>query len=193
MKNPNYECARCKYKTDHKYDMVKHFQRIKMCPATKKDIELTNEIKQYILDNRVYTYKQGDTDKKIKKLEEEIQYLKNKKSEEFYQKLLGDHLKGTHLKMKGGTTDITTDSFHAEIKEWINWKYALGQIIAYNTEVPRDELRIYLFGKVPKKDLKAHIIDMCLAQEVVPYEIDATTDRLMITDLATDEEFMIVL
>jgi hypothetical protein len=50
-----YNCIRCNYKTKHKTKMSTHlYKRIKDCPATENDIELTNEIKEYILKNRIY-------------------------------------------------------------------------------------------------------------------------------------------
>jgi hypothetical protein len=52
-----YECYRCGYKTIQKNSIKDHlFKRVKSCPALslEKNIELTDEIKKYILDNRVY-------------------------------------------------------------------------------------------------------------------------------------------
>jgi hypothetical protein len=57
MKTILYTCFRCEYKTKEKYRMKDHlYKRIKPCPAKSllKDIELTDEIKDYILINRVY-------------------------------------------------------------------------------------------------------------------------------------------
>lgn len=50
-----YTCPRCDYSTKKKGDMHKHlFVLKKVCPATHQDIELTQEIKEYILNNRIY-------------------------------------------------------------------------------------------------------------------------------------------
>jgi hypothetical protein len=50
-----YCCIRCGYTTPQKQDMRKHFKNLKkICPATINDIELTEEVKNYILDNRIY-------------------------------------------------------------------------------------------------------------------------------------------
>lgn len=55
MKKEPYCCIRCNYVTPLKGDMNKHLYKLKKtCPATKNDIELTNEIKDYILANRIY-------------------------------------------------------------------------------------------------------------------------------------------
>jgi hypothetical protein len=69
-----------------------------------------------------------------------------KKNEEFYQRIVEAYLGGTHMKVECGVTDVTTNDIHAEIKDWKEWKYALGQLIVYNVCEPRDRLQMYLFG-----------------------------------------------
>lgn len=50
-----YTCVRCGYITGKRSNMMKHlYEKIKTCPATHYEIVLTDEIKTYILDNRVY-------------------------------------------------------------------------------------------------------------------------------------------
>ncbi len=50
-----YTCCRCGYKIKHKSCMIKHlYKRNKDCPGTVNDIELTDEIKEKILLNRIY-------------------------------------------------------------------------------------------------------------------------------------------
>jgi hypothetical protein len=50
-----YTCIRCNYKTKDKYHMRNHlFKRQKKCPGTLNKIELTDEIKNDILENRIY-------------------------------------------------------------------------------------------------------------------------------------------
>ncbi len=54
-KYPDYTCPRCNYKTLKKNHMEKHlFSRKKQCPGHCIDITLTDEIKQHILNNRIY-------------------------------------------------------------------------------------------------------------------------------------------
>lgn len=54
-KRENYECPRCGYDVDKKFCMRRHLYHSKnLCPAIKNDITLTDEIKEYILANRVY-------------------------------------------------------------------------------------------------------------------------------------------
>jgi hypothetical protein len=54
-KKVNYTCFRCGYETNHKTNMKNHlFFKKAPCPQTLHIIELTDEIKQHILDNRIY-------------------------------------------------------------------------------------------------------------------------------------------
>ena len=64
------------------------------------------------------------------------------------------YLNGTHLKLPSGITDVSTDRIHAEIKNIVEWKQALGQIYCYNHDSPRAVLQVYLFGKAAKSALK---------------------------------------
>jgi hypothetical protein len=51
----SYSCVRCNYSTNHKTKMTNHlYKRKKECPGTLNDIELTDEIKEKILKNRIY-------------------------------------------------------------------------------------------------------------------------------------------
>jgi len=54
-KKDNYLCPRCHFSSNDKSAIRRHFYNLqKVCPATKNDIELTDEIKNYILNNRIY-------------------------------------------------------------------------------------------------------------------------------------------
>jgi hypothetical protein len=123
-----YTCPCCGYTTTNKTDMRRHlYSNIKSCPKLLNDIELTDEIKDYILANRVY-----DPNKKIittpnlleklGNLQIENAILKNKKDESFYQLIVEKYLGGTHSRNKNGITDVTTDKIHAEIKRWKFYK-----------------------------------------------------------------------
>lgn len=55
MKKDLYTCVRCGYVTNDKSAIRKHFYKLKnVCPGSKNTIELTDEIKQHILANRIY-------------------------------------------------------------------------------------------------------------------------------------------
>ena len=55
-KNCDYECPRCGYSTNKKHCIESHFGRKGMCREIN-DIELTDEVKKYVLANRVYKVK----------------------------------------------------------------------------------------------------------------------------------------
>lgn len=55
MVHTPYTCCRCGYTTKLKANMRKHlYRRHDNCPATKNNIILTEELKNHILENRVY-------------------------------------------------------------------------------------------------------------------------------------------
>ena len=55
MTKDPYSCPRCGYTTKQKAYMRRHlYHNKKMCPGSKMEVILTDEIKQLILDNRVY-------------------------------------------------------------------------------------------------------------------------------------------
>lgn len=50
-----YQCIRCGYTTKDKFNMRNHlYKKIKPCPALKTNTELTVEVKESILANRIY-------------------------------------------------------------------------------------------------------------------------------------------
>jgi hypothetical protein len=50
-----YTCPRCNFQTKNKKDMRRHlYEKKTICSATKNNIELTDEIKEDILLNRIY-------------------------------------------------------------------------------------------------------------------------------------------
>jgi hypothetical protein len=54
-KQDKYECPRCGYDTDKKQNMRHHlYMTRKMCPSTKNPIELSDHVKEYVLEFRKY-------------------------------------------------------------------------------------------------------------------------------------------
>lgn len=50
-----YNCPRCDYQTSHKATMRRHlYHSVRPCPGTKSYIELTEEVKGCVMDNRIY-------------------------------------------------------------------------------------------------------------------------------------------
>jgi hypothetical protein len=69
--------------------------------------------------------------------------------ESYYQHFLSKHLGGSHLQVETGITDVTTDTIHAEIKKWSDWKNGIKQIMLYNAAEPREVMRLYFFEDYP--------------------------------------------
>lgn len=67
MIKDNYLCIRCGFNTKIKNDIRRHFYNLKKkCPAIKNNIELTDEIKEYILNNRIYFIPKVEKKKNLK-------------------------------------------------------------------------------------------------------------------------------
>jgi len=64
-KKPDYVCIRCGYQTRFKNDMRRHFANKKPCPTVINDIELTDEIKNHIINFRIYHIKKPREAQKI--------------------------------------------------------------------------------------------------------------------------------
>lgn len=69
----DYTCPRCNFKTRNKEDMRRHlYKREKPCSGVISNIELTDEIKQYILANRIYQEPKISKTAKVAKEKSEI-------------------------------------------------------------------------------------------------------------------------
>lgn len=161
MRKRPYVCPRCAYCTHEKNNMRKHLYHVaKVCPATHEDIELTDEVKEYIMKNRVYRATrpkpaptQSPSTAPIPSAEQNDYSLIMRTPEKYYQKIVEKYLGGTHKKLACGTTDVTTIDTHAEIKIWKSYKEALGQLIAYNFVDPKEHLQAYFFGRTVEDDV----------------------------------------
>jgi uncharacterized C2H2 Zn-finger protein len=116
----------------------------------------------------------------------DLQYYKNRKNEKFYQLLLEKYLGGTHKTLSCGITDITTDSCHAEIKEWISWKEAIGQLTCYNVADPKENLEMYMFGRY-KQSCKDEAIKIVTTCKINIYEFIEVDDGIEIISLINNE------
>lgn len=62
----DYKCPRCGYATHHRGHMRNHlYKKLKSCRATDNVIELTDEIKQHILDNKIYKVPKTQTPQQV--------------------------------------------------------------------------------------------------------------------------------
>lgn len=65
-KKPAYCCPRCGYEAFLKHLMKRHlYENKKICPAVCNNIDLTEEIKQYILTNRIYFIQKQPTPQQV--------------------------------------------------------------------------------------------------------------------------------
>jgi hypothetical protein len=97
-------------------------------------------------------------------IKEKYFILLEKKQEIYYQRFLEKTLNATHKKTRYGTTDITTDTKHIEIKHWNYYKYALGQLLSYNFQQDK-ELCAYFFGQISESK-KNCIIELYKSKNV---------------------------
>ena len=132
----NYGCPRCGYETEHKTNIVNHlYKKKKACPQIKNEIELTDEIKEHILNNRIYKIDKTPTKtekvlvEQMKKMKVDICMIKFHKNEDFYQHIVEKYLNGTHMKLPSGITDVTNEKIHAEIKKWDQFKKGIFSFI----------------------------------------------------------------
>lgn len=66
MVKQDYVCPRCGYTTNHKVNMRTHFMRKNVCPGiVNADLELSDEIKDHVLLNRIYKVKKLPNVKQI--------------------------------------------------------------------------------------------------------------------------------
>lgn len=185
-----YICPCCGFTSRFKNDMRRHLYKKRPCQnrikeAQEANVVLTDAVKESILANGVYHIpkpapvpKQIDT--RINKLAQQLELLKVKKSEKFYQSILEEHLGGKHLAIPGiGTTDVPTDDMHVEIKEWKDWKAAIGQILAYNHGEKRAKLAIYLFG--PKCERYPDAIKCIQSLGISAYELACDAIEQIVT------------
>lgn len=114
----------------------------------------------------------------------DLNLARTHKNEIFYQKLVEHYLGGTHKRMQCGVTDVTTDTCHAEVKRWESYKEAIGQLLCYNNEEPRQELHVYLFGKYEKKK---EVVDILLSLNMRPFTFVIQDDRAHIIRLPAEE------
>lgn len=106
-----------------------------------------------------------------------------RKPEVYYQRLLENYLQAGHKKVAAGITDITTDDYHGEIKQWRKWKEAVGQLLSYNVCDQKPNLHIYLFDKYSQtnKSVAMRVFD---AYGIMPYEfVEASPYTIKLVEL----------
>jgi len=115
-----------------------------------------------------------DKSKEMETLRHRIRDLEKPKHESHYQSLLEKQLKGKHLHIKNvGTTDITTEDSHVEIKRWTRYHEVPGQLSKYNQACPRMRKCVYFFGPPPSSQKMQDILKLMTSQGIEMYSFDA--------------------
>lgn len=179
--NNKYECTGC----NKKYSSLKSLSNHKK--ICKKPTESIKDDIENDTDNNVLKPFKTDKDLEINRLKLELMYYKSKNNESYYQKLLETILGAGHKRLKCGETDITTDDFHAEIKQSGDWKGAIGQLFCYNKHDPKKEMRLYLFGTYKEKSMNLAYED-CKSFGIIVYKIvNNEDDTISIHNMDTSE------
>lgn len=184
-----YDCNRCGRKFNTRSSKCRHGKTCGIRLLTKEATELKKEVKDGVETLNKLNGEKSKLETENRSLRLELQYYKNKKNEKFYQLLLEEYLKGTHKKLKSGITDVTAEKVHAEIKEWSCWKEAIGQLITYNLEDPKEELHVYLFGKY-KKNCKSIAVDVFRSQGMKVFEFFHDEEVVQVVDIVDDNKIV---
>ena len=116
-------------------------------------------------ENNTYSIKDIST--------KDIKIRKYKGSEADVQKFLENKTGGykENLSVGGfiwGIVDLVihSEKIIIEIKEWKNWKHAIGQIVSYRNSYPNYNMMIYFFGDKPSQFLFNVIKKICNENEI---------------------------
>lgn len=112
----------------------------------------------------------------VETLRAEIDELREVKKEIYYQHFLEKYFQATHKVTKYGTTDISTESHHIEIKQWKYFKQALGQLKSYNHN-DNKQLIVAFFGEYKDKN---KIIELFHANEIEVWDLIKTQETINI-------------
>jgi hypothetical protein len=153
-----YKCEWC----DKSYTQCSNRNRHKATCLKKPLVNASspnqNSLKQIFcsgckIRSKDVTFLQTPHSKEYLELRQENQRLRNElikykkhRTEEFYQVIVENWLGGTHSTNEAGVTDVTNGTTHAEIKGWKEWKYAMGQLLAYQAEDAKEHLYACMFG-----------------------------------------------
>lgn len=113
-----------------------------------------------------------------------LESLEAKRNEIYYQKFLEKRLGATHKRTDYGITDVSTKNEHIEIKQWRDYKKALGQLLSYNFK-DNKKLCVYFFGTI-KYDQKTNILELFKSKNIKVYEFIDTLQGITINCLLND-------
>lgn len=86
-----------------------------------------------------------------------------------------------------GITDVSTDSIHAEIKVWRDYRLGVAQLLLYCAASKRDRLQLYMFGECTKNKIRHIIRDYVSTLNIEVYEFVHYGKDIQVVDLKTGE------
>ncbi len=99
--------------------------------------------------------------------------LSKTKNENYYQQILEDAFNTGHLHLPGvGVTDLSTNTAHIEIKNWIRYQQVPGQLATYQQASRREKSIVYFFGKPPSAVRLEQIERLMEACEIQMFSFD---------------------
>lgn len=191
-------CRFCRKLFGTKQTKYQHEQRCKKNP-THQTLDNTDNTANLAEEHRRLTEQlKLANQEKEKANQEKERYEKlyydalqtKRKCERTYQDILERYYGQGHKTLQSGVTDITTDTFHGEIKAWNCWKEAIGQLRCYNSDDPKAELHVYLFGQYDKtkKDIAKQRL---LEQGFKVYEIVDENNTVVIHNIEDDSKTVV--
>jgi len=121
-----------------------------------------NEWRKYSPDNDYYFFESLSN----------ITPYSNRSEEKEIQNLLHKRMGGEiEVKTSTGKIDLLTDKYLIEIKNYNDWKCAIGQLIAYSYEYKNRQKIMYLFG-VPQDNILDKISAICAEYNIKVKTID---------------------
>lgn len=83
------------------------------------------------------------------------------KREDVYQREVEHETGGQMTKCNGGVVDVVSCLEVIEIKHWIRWKDAIGEVTVYALDFPDKKKRIHFFGQRPDQRTYDYIHEVC--------------------------------
>lgn len=126
---------------------------------------------------------------RVARLEREVQLLNDRlrdpKLEKFYQTYLEQKFQASHTRVSHGITDIETDDSIIEIKNWKNYKTAIGQLLSYTNRNNKKRIA-YFFGNKPKN--MEEIIHLYQSYNIEIYHIYEDSTKIIVEEVLTSAE-----
>jgi hypothetical protein len=90
--------------------------------------------------------------------------------EDIYQREVERETGGRMTKCNGGVVDVVSCIEVIEIKHWIRWKDAIGEVTVYALDFPEKKKRIHFYGKRPDQKVYDYIHSVCKRLDIIVTE-----------------------